>query len=413
MSGVPQCKAMEETRAWHNGWYDWNEGWGEGYSRSRGWDSGTAAVAAQENSIRPALRSGQAGSSTAWVAPPVADARRDPSEERRHVSFQDPPPGIVPVKAPPPPLLPINIPVPGIAPQPKRPPPPLVAAVAVVDIRMDPAIPAKAVPPDAPRPPKAKAAPPPLPARVAAQPGQVGPPPGRAVRRIRGPEHAWDIAYFLSIRDAITRPCKQHNIALKWMREISEGNGVNGINLTAEDAIVIPKIDHDKGVGHKWVLDQDGEVDETVTSPWSWKHLVAQMDIASMEVVVTNGNPRSRGIVEAWFQQSTQYDHKRYAALRRLGQPQPANMLLEWYFVFTRSDGTMCGVRPSYSDNKIQYTADVREILDEGAAALAQELPQTGKGGTSGKGTFRQFKTRNESASLKFDGRIPTHPIAM
>jgi hypothetical protein len=400
-----------------DGWHAWNGWWEAGSSRSRGWGSGSEdgqgwtrqeldspAVAARTQTT-PSYLSPDDCARVGWSAPPVAATRCAPREAQRRVAFQDV--GVHPLNYLPGPLAPLA----PIAP---------TAHVQVLAPKANAAMLVTAIPPNAPQPPAAKAPSPPLLAAVAAK--WKAPPPGlpsAVARRARTPQLPLDIAHFQSIRADITRPCKQHNTAMKWIRQYSEGNRVNGVQLTVHDPMLIPQIIHHAGALYDWVLNADGLPDADTAWPWCWKHMVAQMDDASMELVVLgpDGSNRSRGIVDAWIQKSTQYDHKRHSALKKERRPQPEDMLYEWYFVLTRSDGTQCGVRPNYNNNKILYTADILDVIPVdyrgGDAEVAQELPMSGKGGTSGKGTYKQFKMKHQSAYLKFDGRIPRNPTPM
>ena len=70
-------------------------------------------------------------------------------------------------------------------------------------------------------------------------------------------------------------------------------------------------------------------------------------------------------------------------------------MLLIWDFVLVRDDGSEVSLHPNYSDTKIQCYSIGADVADH-------ELPASGLGGTSGRGTFRYFKNNlfHESIQL-------------
>jgi len=139
---------------------------------------------------------------------------------------------------------------------------------------------------------------------------------------------------------------------------------------------------------------------DTARWDWCWQDMVAQMGDSSMEVVVLGEPPVvGRRLAKCHLQESDVYDHKRHAALKAERKPPPTVTLREWHFVFTRSDGTTCSVRPTYTKPTIQFTNAPFEDTTE-------EVPRTGLGGTSGPGTFRRFihdQESNEKLEIRWE----------
>ena len=134
----------------------------------------------------------------------------------------------------------------------------------------------------------------------------------------------------------------------------------------------------------------------------------------SMLLVLSGlGGPtgRSRGIVSCRLQRFLRYDHKRNFAERHpeLGNPRgkgkhatqsmppprAKELLVTWDFVLVCDDGTQVCLHPNLGNPKIAcYT---------GEGVLDHEIPNAGKGGSSGKGTNKDFKNKHIQATLKFD----------
>ena len=75
--------------------------------------------------------------------------------------------------------------------------------------------------------------------------------------------------------------------------------------------------------------------------------------------------------------------------------PRAKEMLVTWDFVLVCDDGTWVCLHPNFKDPKIAcYT---------GEGVQDHEIPNTGKGGSSGKGTNKDFKNKHIQATLKFD----------
>ena len=175
---------------------------------------------------------------------------------------------------------------------------------------------------------------------------------------------------------------KQHNIALKYVRDKSEAHGCSCVLFSNDVPFLVPLFVHEGGADYHFV--------GKPIFPWHWKEMVAQMDDRSQEVVVhagqTNVAGRSRGIVHCSLQQLDIYDHKRSYVAQ--GEQRFHKV---WYFVLECEDGTCVFLHPSYNRRKIECCKvepeqDHREIL-----------------GTLCPGTFKRFTTHRNRECLYFD----------
>ena len=130
--------------------------------------------------------------------------------------------------------------------------------------------------------------------------------------------------------------------------------------------------------------------------------MVAQLDDASMRRVFQGLDNRSRGIVSCRLQKTPRYDHKRHHAAK--GAPQtvvtgcstdPPAMLHIWDFVLTLENGREVWLHPEYASPK--FGAYFEKPAED------YEIPRTGKGGTSGPGTYKYFKQKCYEVELRFD----------
>ena len=98
---------------------------------------------------------------------------------------------------------------------------------------------------------------------------------------------------------------KGHNVALKYLRADCEWKGLE--ELLLDSIVSVPEIEHDTGTQFRFL--QEGS-----PRPWEWQQMVAQLDDASMQIVVQGEDNRSRGIVSCCMFQAGSYDHKRHHA---------------------------------------------------------------------------------------------------
>ena len=199
----------------------------------------------------------------------------------------------------------------------------------------------------------------------------------------------WSLKYFQSFQSFHhwTSNYKQHNIALKYLRERAEAR--------QEDVVVSPfhfegqeiaEITHDKGVTYHF--------SDTKFKRWYWQEMVAQLDEASMRLVVEGEDPvRSRGLVSCKLEKSDRYDHKRAHA-----DPGGQHMYKTWDFILERDDGSKIALHPNYSSTEFECL----HVL--GPSYSDHEIPRTGLGGTSGPRTFKYFVGKHVKTTLRFDG---------
>ena len=209
----------------------------------------------------------------------------------------------------------------------------------------------------------------------------------------------YDLEYFRSI--PLYTNWKDHNIALKFLREHCEAN--NHTVFWLDSAVPVPEIDHPKGTSFSFNPD--------VTNPWEWQQMVAQLSDESMQFVVEGEDGRSRGIVNCCLFQTSLYDHKRHVPARTqatrttavAGGQNQANMMCVWDFKLTRDDDSFIMLHPNYSKTKVEYK--VHEASFDG------ELPRSGLGGTGRKGvkdnrgTFQYFIRKGVDGAVRFDAQ--------
>jgi len=163
------------------------------------------------------------------------------------------------------------------------------------------------------------------------------------------------------------------------------------INLSLATKHEIAEIIHPKGTQYQFSTDLGHWF-------WNWQDMISQMTDESIELVVRGPERRSRGIVSCAIVHTDMYDHKRHHAAKQEGQVIEGR-LTEWHFVVTRDDGSEMSVIPAYSSTKI-------EGKDRTAVADPDEIPRSGLGGTSGPGTFKNFKQKGKILNLRFDATL-------
>ena len=160
---------------------------------------------------------------------------------------------------------------------------------------------------------------------------------------------------------------------------------MNFMVLSNDQPIDIPVCDHPEGMSFS--------IDYTQRTAWNWKEMVALLDEDSMKRVVEGPNAAvAEGIkiVGCALVKTDRYDHKRNHALKDY-----VTVFHVWDFVFFRSDGSQIGCHPEYAHTKFGSY--------EGQAQKDHELPKGGKGGSSGKGTYKYFKKKGIDHYLRFD----------
>ena len=123
--------------------------------------------------------------------------------------------------------------------------------------------------------------------------------------------------------------------------------------------------------------------------------MVAQLDRASLEKVVQDGDP-TRGLVGCEFRPRwNSSDHSRQV------QPNaPQSRLIDWDFLLVRSDNSAVRLHPDWK------TTNISVFAVEGHAEPV-EPPQRGLGKSDGKGTFRKYRILGKVDSLRFSTGTP------
>ena len=198
------------------------------------------------------------------------------------------------------------------------------------------------------------------------------------------PTAAFDLAYFQAFQP-FTGGYKQHNLALKSIRDLAEYRGMNFMVFSNDQPMDIPVCVHPAGMLFS--------IDYTQRTLWNWKEMVALLDEDSMKRVVEGPNAAvAEGIkiVGCAIVKTDRHDQKRNYAFK-----DKSIVFHIWDFVFFRSDGSQIGCHPDYSTTRIGSY--------EGHAKKDHELPKGGKGGSSGRGTYKYFKKKGIDLYLRFD----------
>ena len=240
----------------------------------------------------------------------------------------------------------------------------------------------------------------------------------------------YDLEYFRAHQ--ISSHYRQHNVALKWLRDSCELMAMSLVNMMIfqnDHPESVAEIEHAEGTQYQFNPD--------VMNPWIWQDMVAQMTDESMACVVQGPEGRSRGIVRCGIYQTKNHDHKRHHANKAANIPDGPDRLKVWDFFLLREDGSSATLHPNYSNTKISYTEQregsvvagiletwcwsrwsIRHVHGGATTPVAQtpdtdlhehtqepqELPRSGKGGSSGPGTFTHFKNMRVTNTLQFDG---------
>ena len=110
-----------------------------------------------------------------------------------------------------------------------------------------------------------------------------------------------------------------------------------------------------------------------------------------MRRVVQGMHFRSRGIVSCRLQKTPRYDHKQHYA----GHAAPGETESIWDFVVNYEDASEVYFHPNYSNPKFDsWFEKPKEDW---------EIPKTGKGGTSGPGTYQRLIKKDDPVELRFD----------
>ena len=206
----------------------------------------------------------------------------------------------------------------------------------------------------------------------------------------------FDLDYFRSFRP-FTGGWKQHNAALKFFRaevELQDDPMQSpSLQFHVSTPTAVAVIKH-APKGMTWEFS-----DEWTT--WSWHEMIAQLDEASMEEVVTGPSGRSRGLVGCSFAiRPGSYDHKRSHMLRLSTTTPIQHKLPYWDFVVHREDGSGIRLHPEWSKT---FVETLEEPDHAEALAVVTVPPRKGLGRSDGRGTYVKYKTTEGAKQMRFD----------
>ena len=102
----------------------------------------------------------------------------------------------------------------------------------------------------------------------------------------------------------------------------------------------------------RWGNGQDWTFDSTHMVHRSWMEMVAQLDEASMRIVVKGRDCRRCGLIGCYFApRPNSYEHQRHKMLKDEGRPLLDVSLPVWDSVIRREDGTPARLHPQRQDN--------------------------------------------------------------
>ena len=225
-------------------------------------------------------------------------------------------------------------------------------------------------------PPAATTSPAAAPAAVA-EPAPAAPPPAPAPAAPPPPPQAvkvYDLEFFRSYRN-FTAKWPQHSAALKFFRKKLQQDGLNELMFDGTEEIA--RIIHPAGTAYHF--------DESVMFHWDWVGMIAQLADESLVTLLQSqdGANRSRGIVACGIKMMPRYSHQLQCAQGVRGGP----VQHVWDFVLEHEDGSTTSLHPQWSKTKVACTF--------AESPVDFEVPRSGPGGTSGRGTFNQFKNKH------------------
>ena len=208
--------------------------------------------------------------------------------------------------------------------------------------------------------------------------------------------------YFQNYAAAWNGNYKQHNAALMWRRQkLEESNAFLVFDTAVAESI--PCIIKDKKAGQHQD-NTDWSFSDTEETKWLWLEMVAQLDQATMELVVCGpGGDRSRGLVSCQICACpNSYDHNRQAKRVRDGAGKQTVCLQRWDVLLLRDDGSGIRLHPEWSSTKFRvYEFDPR----------SDPVPPPGKGlgKSDGHGTFARYKGVDMQTQGRFDASKGSH----
>ena len=128
--------------------------------------------------------------------------------------------------------------------------------------------------------------------------------------------------------------------------------------------------------------------------------MVAQLHSDYLQNLVEGSGGRSRGIIGCSIHKTDMHDMKRHRADEENKTAVAGVVYYVWDFIVWRADGSYIAMHPNFSSTKVECKTHW--------PTFDGELPRTGKGGTSGRGTFQGFVRKQVTMVCSFDAQKPT-----
>ena len=142
----------------------------------------------------------------------------------------------------------------------------------------------------------------------------------------------------------------QHDIALQYFRHVARLVGDTSLRFDAADTCFMPKPETKRG--RSYTFDHCSGADKR----WCWHELVAQLDDASLQLVVEGSNRTPRGLVACMVYESTKIDNRRRsAAEKKTSNGKDKEVLYYWEFALLRDNGTVAFLRPDPNSTNVDY----------------------------------------------------------
>ena len=189
-----------------------------------------------------------------------------------------------------------------------------------------------------------------------------------------------------------TQGWRHNNSALKWLRDSNESPRgtptVVGVDLTPHDTIRFARLERTTGTAYAF--------SSTDTVSWSWKAMLAEFPTATLLELLGTDNTRGGGITSIRCEPlAGSYDHKRHHAAVQESNPFPACAPVPiWDFVVYNVAGHGFRFHPNQTNRKVS--------LSHVSTTPLADVPASGRGGTSGAGTFRACVQASYSRQTHF-----------
>ena len=209
------------------------------------------------------------------------------------------------------------------------------------------------------------------------------------VTAVAGAAGCFDKAYFDAIINHDAR--KYHNHALKWFRELAEEAGESERFFDNAIPVILPLCVHTDGPNYRF------DTAPEHAREWQWQSMVAQLNPASKNRLLMPGQYIRTCCIRVTGRQDfkTQRKERDNEKAKNKGKVLIEPRFREtWDFVLTYGDGHTVYLHPSHQGNKVQAYF--------GQPPVDEEVPQTGRGGSDGRGTFKKFSHKGYNETLTF-----------